>query len=100
MTRKQVYELGFNAGLDAVTYCEVGEEDINEVGCDHEDRQTMCEDCLRQAAFEAEQNARQYSPFEHYAAEINRAKWDAYDAGVADGITQGLQSRLESEAAK
>ncbi|MFH1865035.1 MAG: hypothetical protein ABIK85_04060, partial [Candidatus Eisenbacteria bacterium] len=49
-------------------------------------------------AFEAEENARQYSPFEFLASEMNRSRdpdglWDAYDEGVAVGVRKALRER-------
>ena len=48
-------------------------------------------DTLATLAHEAEANGRQYSPFEFTAAAFNRSRnpdalWEAYDAGVADGV--------------
>lgn len=49
--------------------------------------------------YAAEQNSRQYSPFERTAHEINSDEvlgseyaWDAFDSGVADCIGEGLRS--------
>ena len=46
----------------------------------------------REEAYEAEENDRQYSPFEFTACELNRLPWSdeawtAYDEGIAEGIS-------------
>jgi hypothetical protein len=54
-------------------------------------------DVVRGEAFQAEENARQFSPFEHFAADVNglgewdaEDVWDAYEIGVAEGVEAGL----------
>lgn len=64
----------------------------------------VCADCLTTAAYESEQNARQYSPWEFLAHEINSGRnpegqWEAYDAGVAAGIKLGVTQRLKAQQA-
>lgn len=100
MTKQDAYYNGRDNGLAAVKYCEVYDNDIREAGCNHGHLEA-CKDCLTSAAFDSEQNARQYTPFEFLAAEINaqgdRADglWDSYDKGVAVGIKKGLTARLK-----
>ena len=54
---------------------------------------------LEDAAFEAEELNRQYSPFEFFAHDVNdcgdRAEglWEAYDKGVAAGIKAALKGK-------
>lgn len=55
-------------------------------------------------AFESEQNARSFSPFEFFAYEVNCCNgdrsdglWDAYDDGVMVGINKALKERSFSE---
>ena len=55
---------------------------------------------IEYAAFESEQNARQYSPWEHLAHAINTSHdpeglWEEYDRGVAVGIRKGAKDRLK-----
>lgn len=49
------------------------------------------------ACFESEMNSRDYSPFEHFAHELNSLEefdsekaWEAYDQGIADAIHADL----------
>jgi hypothetical protein len=109
MNAQQAYDEGKQAGFNAVTYCEVSDSDRREAGCDCEDEQE-CEECISKAAFESEERARSYSPFEFIAAEINRTGaddaeagsedegseelWGEYDKGVAAGIAEGINQRL------
>jgi hypothetical protein len=58
----------------------------------------MSEERLITLAFEAEENARQYSPFEFYAKEMNDSKdstrtWGWYEKGVAQGIIEFCKKR-------
>ena len=56
-------------------------------------------DVVQDAAFDAEQNSRQFSPFEFTAAEFNSSEddseelWDAFDAGIGDGIQANIAER-------
>ena len=101
MNQQDAKDYGIQQGLAAIRYCEVSDEDIQEAGCDHEDNETVCDDCLTSAAYDSEMNARQYSPFEFFAHDINetgdRAEglWSAYDEGVGVGIKRGLEQRRE-----
>ena len=117
MNKQDAKDYGITQGLAAIRYCEVGDEDRREAGCECNPRKPLatesvrvsetvvCEDCLTQAAFESEQNARQFSPFEFFAHDVNetgdRAEglWESYDEGVGIGIRKGLQKRLEQLAA-
>lgn len=98
MNKQDAKANGVQQGSAAIRYCEVSETDKREANCDCE---SVCEDCLTSAAYESEMNARQYSPFEFFAAEMNKDEnrsdglWSAYDEGVRIGIRRGLKSRLE-----
>ncbi|SRR5260370_14074876 len=102
MNLKEAKEHGIDAGDCAVFYCEVSDVDRREASCDCKDEQ-VCEECLTQAAFDSEMNARDFTPFEFLAHDINGSSpsdradglWLAYDAGVALGIKQGLKERLK-----
>lgn len=63
---------------------------------------------MKTIAFQAEHHAREFSPFEFVAGDINRygnwcethgrdpmAGWDAYEEGIADGIDQGIENRSQ-----
>lgn len=97
MNRTFVKNYGVGKGMMAIRHCEVSNTDRHEAGCGCT---SECEDCLTSAAFESEQNARSYSPFEFFAHDINetgdRAEdlWEAYEEGVAVGIKSGLKERL------
>ena len=56
---------------------------------------------LQMLAYDGESNDRQYSPFEFTASEFNKARnsearWEAFDAGIADGIQDNIQKRMKS----
>lgn len=49
--------------------------------------------------FEAEENDRQYSPFEFTAHDINASInsavfWEAFDEGISNGITETLTAKI------
>lgn len=100
MNKTTAKEKGIDAGRDAARFCEVSRHDQINACCECESPKQICVDCLWQAAFEAEANARQYSPFEFFAQACNesgdRAEglWEAYDEGVAIGIRQASKRRL------
>lgn len=103
MNQKQVFQLGKRAGYNAAIYTEVADSDRAEACCDCEGEQE-CEECISSAAYESEQSARDYSPFEFTAHEINTGRnpegqWDAYDSGVEAGIKAGIKKRLARVAA-
>jgi hypothetical protein len=105
MNQREAKEYGIDQGYSAVQYCDVSDIDQSEANCEClETGKGACKDCLTYGAFESEQNARQYSPFEFFAHEINstgdRAEglWEAYDQGVAIGIKRGLKDRLSEFA--
>lgn len=100
ITKEQAVEHGVLAGSSAIKYCEVGESDIREAGCDHGHLE-VCEDCLTSAAYESELNARDFSPFEFLATELDEDDsgelWEAYEEGIETGIKEGMRDRLKSE---
>lgn len=103
MNQRQSFQLGKRAGYNAAIYAEVSDSDRHHACCDCEGKQE-CEECIMSAAYECEQNARQYSPFEFTAHEINTGRnpegqWDAYDSGVEAGIKAGIKKRLARVAA-
>jgi hypothetical protein len=102
MNQREARAEGRRLGEQAAVYCEVSEQDRREAGCDHAEGE--CFDCLTSAAWESEQNARSFSPWEFLARDINesgdRAEglWEAYDEGVAVGIRVGARNRLRGAA--
>lgn len=102
MNQPEARQVGIDKGLAAAGYCEVDDRDRRHAGCDCE-APAICEDCLSEAAFEAESNSRQYSPFEFFAKALNDASgrseglWQAYEDGVGTGIVRGSRKRLGLE---
>lgn len=102
MNKKEVKDRGIDEGLGSIRYCEVSKEDQREAGCECKTGQA-CEDCLTSAAYASEMNARQFSPFEFFAHDINECEdrseglWSAYDAGVGVGIKRGMKDRIARE---
>lgn len=111
--KADVFEWGRREGRCAARYCEVGRLDRREAQCAcYRYLQTStdwdipeCEECIRVAARESEENARSYSPWEFGASEINgmdevegegasEELWEEYDRGVAAGIEEGIRERL------
>ena len=104
MNQKQAFQLGKRAGYNAAIYTEVSEGNKRDATNCHCDDWECCADCLSVAAYESEQNARDFSPFEFTAHEINTGRnpegqWDAYDNGVEAGIKAGIKKRLARVAA-
>jgi hypothetical protein len=103
MNQREARSEGFGHGYDAAIYCEVSAEDRQQAGCGCQG-DAVCSECLTSAAFESEQNARQFSPWEFLAHDINECGdrseglWEAYDAGVASGIKRGVRERLARKA--
>jgi len=99
----QAYDYGFSRGYDAAIY-----QDREDVRLEYERQhgefpQTFeeWEDAWKEAASEAEQNGRQFTPFEHYAHDYNSAPqeqsenlWEQFNAGVSEGIEQGVRDAL------
>ena len=92
MTKRNAKAMGRDAGYEAAAYCEMDE------GMEGE----LTFDVIVAAAFEAEENSRQMSPFEFTAHDINEAGeradglWTAYDDGVAAGIRAGARERMKA----
>ena len=102
MNQREAKDYGIDQGYNAAIYTEVREYDKHGAGCecDPNNDDKVCEECLSLAAFESEQNARQYSPFEIFASEINElgdrseGLWNVYEEGVEIGIKRGIKERL------
>lgn len=88
MNKKEAFVYGLVNGEAAIKYNYDSEKD---------------DDTLESEAFEAEQNARQFTPFEFFAKEVNdcgdRAEgiWESYDEGVAKGIRNFIKSKRKEE---
>lgn len=78
ITRDEAYQMGKDRGEEMASYSESAED-----------------------AFEAEEHARQYSPFEFTANEFNEAErpeelWNAFDEGIADAINAKFGGKMSS----
>lgn len=87
MTKKDAYSEGYDNGYSAAQ--------------DGYKRADQSWDEYESDCFETEENARQFSPFEFTASEINQSRnseslWEAYDRGVAKGIHDGVKERKSS----
>lgn len=97
MNDKQAYQEGYNNGYRAALYCDVNVDDQENAGCNCK-RGKICPDCLSVAAYESEINARDFSPWEFTAHDINESEysedlWGEYDRGVTSGIKAGTKER-------
>jgi len=99
VNQRQARDEGAKNGYAAGRYAEVSDHDRKEADCECEGT-AVCKDCLTTAAYQAEENARQFTPFEFTAKAINdsgdRAEglWAAYDDGVRSGIAKGVRETL------
>lgn len=99
MTAQQAYNDGYNNGYSAGKYTDVGADDKKQAGCECGEKQ-ICRECVTAAAYESEVNARQYSPFEFIAHDMNEDEkrsdmlWERYDRGVAAGIKYALTRKF------
>ena len=99
-SKSWAFEEGWGKGYSAAIYCEVSDEDRREAGCDCGEF-TICDECLTKAAYDSEQNARSFSPWEFIAHDINESDdseelWEDYDNGVTSGIADGAKERLSA----
>lgn len=114
--------IGRSNGISAAQYCDkvsMGESvKIRTMFLTHDGIIDNEDDWLEfntASAFEAEENSRQYSPFEFTAYAFNHPKdengediedewlpailWESYDDGVSEGIEETLAALLEKELA-
>ena len=108
MDQKEAYAIGRDAGYQAATYMDWTEEIpfvlSTEQGIEDPSQADKGElqEAAEFAAWDVEQNARQYSSFQHVAYEFNNAEpewrmeglWDKYDEGVGVGIRKGVRKIL------
>lgn len=85
MNKKSAYAEGKKAGYNIAAYAEFDE------GMDYDE--------MLESAFEAEEIARQFTPFEFLAHDINASRepdglWEEYERGVSVGIEKGLKQRF------
>lgn len=87
MDKKTARESGYREGYGIVM--------VNRV-----EFRDMDKDDVMSAVGEIEENGRQYSPFEFFAAEINRSRnpedlWEAYEDGVFKGANAAYKKIRE-----
>lgn len=86
---QSVYQEGFRHGQALVRF------NINDIEeCEDENE---FKDKITALCWEADDNYRQYSPFEFFCNELNNcenpeAAWDVYERGIADGIEDELNA--------
>lgn len=101
-----IYLAGYSRGWNCASW-----QDIPEIGStvrtdadgevDIEDENDQA-DVMSSLAFEAESNDRDFSPFEFTAKELNdredsEGAWEAFEAGISDGISANIASRFKSQ---
>lgn len=104
-TTKDAYERGFERGFNCASW-----QDVPEVGetihTDSDGKVTIDEDnqwdVVQALASESEANNRDFSPFEFTASAFNKARnsearWEAFDAGISDGISANIQGRMAQQ---
>lgn len=107
-TTKDAYERGFNRGFNCASW-----QDLPEIGetmrTDSDGKVTVDEsnqwDVVQSLAYESESSGRDYSPFEFTASEFNKARnsearWEAFDAGITDGISVNIGERMNALSSK
>lgn len=99
----EIYLAGYSRGWNCASW-----QDIPGIGSTvHTDADGKVEvedendqaDAMSSLAFEAESNGRDFSPFEFTAKELNDREdsedaWEAFEAGISDGISANIASRF------
>lgn len=100
-TKKQASDLGYDTGYDitADDFDQWMSEFAKEFGQVPVGNEGEFIDFIVRKALDAEENARQYRPFEFTAKEFNEAAdpdgiWDAYDKGIVRGAQRAIRERL------
>ena len=106
-TTKDAYDRGFVRGYNCASWQDV--PDLGEtIRTDSDGKVLITEDnqwdAVQSLACESESADRDYSPFEFTASEFNKARnsearWEAFDAGVSDGISANIAERALAYAA-
>lgn len=94
MDNDTIIRYGFNHGQDLVAY------NCKDVKITEDMEYDEYLDAVRQLAWEAEENYRQYTPFEFFAKELNDEEdpdvaWDLYETAIGDGIEKELLTLTE-----
>ena len=92
-----VYKDGFRLGQDFVHY------NWQDIKITEDTDLDEFQDLVREACWEAEDNFRQYSPFEFTAKAFNDAGnseevWEKYEEGISDGIEDAIKSTCDEVA--
>ncbi len=95
---KELYDDGFRHGQDLFQYNYRDVKITEDMDVD-EFRDKVFDICG-----EADDNSRQYSPFEFFAYELNAAEnseeaWERYESGIWDGVAESLDNLLADEEA-
>ncbi len=93
-TTKDAYERGFDRGYTCASWQDLPSDSDVDDGDSHWDT-------VQFQAYEAESNDRDFSPFEFTASEFNKARnsearWEAFDAGISDGIQSNIADRIKA----
>ena len=108
MNQKEAYEQGKANGYQAASYLDDeaitdASDEMNYGDPDVLDKDEL-EEVAQAAAYAGEQNAREYSGFAGFAAEINNGPesrfeglWEKYEEGVSVGIRAGVKEWLEDQ---
>ncbi len=102
MNQKEAYDLGKRLGYEAGVYMDLEQvlDSAHEVALPPYTKDDI-QETFEYLASDNEGNARQYSPWEHYASEMNAAGdrteglWEKYEEGVEVGIRQAAQNFME-----
>jgi hypothetical protein len=105
-TTKEAYERGHDRGFNCASWTdlpEVGQTIWTDADGDVEVDEDNQWDVVQSLAYESESGDRDFSPFEFTASEFNKARnsearWEAFDAGIADGINANIQQRQKALA--
>lgn len=105
-TTRDAYLRGYDRGFSCASWI-----DLPEIGdtlwTESDGRITADEDnqwdIVQSLAYDGESHDRKYSPFEFTASEFNKARnsearWEAFDAGISDGISANIQQRMAADA--
>jgi hypothetical protein len=100
-TTRDAYRRGYDRGYNVASW-----QDLPEIGetvrTDSDGKYTVDADNLwdtvQAFAYQGEENDRSFSPFEFTAHEFNsarnaEARWEAFNAGISDGISANIETR-------
>lgn len=102
---EEVWEVGYDTGKHVVSWLDLPElgdlikKSVDWVGLGDRVTRENIHDYVVILAHAAEENARQYTPFEVIASELNKydnsdETWIAYEDGIARGIEDAVTKRL------